>query len=216
MSGVRHIHNLTIHLNWNDKTLLFQGWRPSLVRAGRPHTAQLSGLPTGWRDACLTFPCFTMFYSCIYSCMMVLVAPCRLLPKSVDTHLSLTKSPMLFSETSWCPTKCAGRLLCMCRMIEAAETSQPQEELRSSQGQWFQDVSGISWHHCTHGNVVVDSGHALYMYFTMFLLDMFSETTSHSLVYSLQTKSERLCWWDQEAAEWELKSSWNSQDQIES
>lgn len=54
------------------------------------------------------------------------------------------------------------------------------------------------------------------MYFTMFLLAMFAETTSHSLVYSLQTKSERLCWWDQEAAEWELKSSWNSQDQIES
>lgn len=85
MSGVRHIHNLTIHLNLNDKTLLLEGWRPSLVRAGRPHTAQLSGLPTGWRDACLTFPCFTMFYSCIYSCMMVLVAPCRLLPKSVHT-----------------------------------------------------------------------------------------------------------------------------------
>lgn len=155
----------------------------------------------------------------LYSCIMVLVVPCQLLPKSVQTSEPYQEPNAFlwnFLMSYLRRTKCVGRLLCMCSMIEAAETSQPQEELRSSQGQWFQDVSGISWHHCTHGNVVVDSGHALYMYFTMFLLAMFAETTSHSLVYSLQTKSERLCWWDQEAAEWELKSSWNSQDQIES
>lgn len=96
MSGVRHIHNLTIHLNLNDKTLQLEfEAQPCACWATTYCTTVWAA---NWMTRCLSH--ISMFYSCIYSCMMVLVGPCRLLPKSVDTHLSLTKSPMLFSETS--------------------------------------------------------------------------------------------------------------------
>ncbi len=70
-----------------------------------------------WMPRCLSH---TMFYSCtdLYSCMMVLVC-------SVHTSEPY-QEPNAFSETSCRHEMKFSRLLCMCSMIKAAETSQPQ------------------------------------------------------------------------------------------